>query len=93
MSPPLDFNHIHSFKRLRKSKQYKCMHPDCNYLAAREIVKGKRALCPLCRETYILDGRLLDLATPHCANCTRSTKQEKLNKLQEGLESILDEVL
>jgi hypothetical protein len=93
MSPPLNSNHTHLLQKVRGTKQYKCMHPDCSYLASREIVKGKRVLCPICRETYILEGPLLQLAKPHCKGCTKSPKQEKLNKLQSELDNVLEEIL
>ena len=93
MSPALNSDHIHLLHRIKKSKQYRCMHPDCSYIATRDIIKGKRALCPICRNTYILEGRLLELAKPHCNNCTRSTKQEKLNKLQEAIDDTLEDII
>ena len=93
MGVPLGKDHIHSFKRMKGERRYKCLNPSCNYIGTKEMIRGVRALCPYCRETYVLEGRLIELAKPHCANCTRSTKQEQLREQQAALDDVLEGIL
>lgn len=93
MAVPLSPDHIHSFRRMKGERRYRCLHPDCNYIGTKEMIRGVRALCPYCHETYIVEGRLLELSKMHCAKCTRSSKQAILNKQQAVLDDVLGEVL
>lgn len=80
--------HIHTYERRPKIKGatssivvFKCIDPDCSHREVRENLFGKRANCPFCGESFVLDPRILRNKLPHCG----------CKKLSEGhLEAIRD---
>lgn len=76
--------HIHQYKRLDigKDKEYivfKCALPNCAHYLAPYLVVGRESLCPRCEESFIIENKHLQLAQPHCDNCTiKKTNDEEV---------------
>lgn len=65
--------HVH---RLKKHKYVKtgnviffCTLPDCHFKIEAALSLGKRALCNICGEEFIMNEYTVKLTTPHCSNC------------------------
>jgi len=93
-------NHIHTYERRKKPKGiksdqvfYRCIDPDCSHRVLREDLFGKRANCPNCGESYILDPRILRLKLPHCG-CNK-LDAEQLQEIKENVtpERIMEDLL
>lgn len=85
--------HYHTYKRVKGSKeQFMCMDPDCNHTNVRKYMVGKRARCYVCGELYIIRKRVLQLATPHCDNCTKSKKQTQAVEDDAAIDSFLGDM-
>ena len=61
--------------RLKKHKYqtgnsvYFCTLPDCHYKIEVALALGKRTICNLCGEEFIMTEYTLRLAKPHCDQC------------------------
>lgn len=83
--------HIHKLKLHKYStgrKIYFCTLPDCNYKAAPALVVGKRALCNICGEPFILNEYAIRLVKPHCEGCHRS-KDKKTGDIKLEIHGVI----
>lgn len=86
--------HRHMFKRIRgKNNRYKCIDPDCKFVSndARAVLSGKRALCPFCRNEFVIKASDFKYATLSCG-CTRN-KESALDVLQQTEAAKVSELL
>lgn len=90
--------HIHTYERRQPPKgmssnqtYYRCLDPDCSHRIVREDLFGKRATCPYCGETYILDPRKLRLKLPHCG--CRGAESETLTNLRLDPAQLMENLL
>ena len=64
--------HTHKLKR-KKYKTgntiYFCTLPDCHYKIEVELALGKKSICNICGDEFIINEYTLRLAKPHCTNC------------------------
>lgn len=65
-------SHTH---KLRKHKYpsgnavFFCILPDCHYKIDVALALGKKTLCNICEEEFIINEYTIKLAKPHCSNC------------------------
>lgn len=70
--PKRQASHIH---KLRKHKYptgnavFFCTLPDCHYKIEVPLALGKRSLCNICGDEFIMNEYTLKLVKPHCPNC------------------------
>ena len=82
-------NHLHKYKRVKLGKTYtvyKCMKPACNHYIRVELVEGKLCECNRCGEMMLMTKKAMQLAKPHCDDCTKSFKKLEINSLAKFLE-------
>ncbi len=83
--------HLHTYKRIKQGERhiFKCVHPDCTHFTSRELLLGKRSLCPNCQKPMILSGKLLQLANPTCMDCKElKAKGEQVDKVTSNIERL-----
>ncbi len=89
--------HLHMLKRIRGTKdRYSCIDPDCKYFISKapQVLSGKRALCPFCRESFVLKPSDFKYATLSCG-CMRGKKENDSALLAEKLkeDAVISELL
>lgn len=70
--PQSQAKHVHKLRRHKyKSGNiiYFCTLPDCNYKVSPALAVGKRSLCNICGNDFILTDYAVRLAKPHCEEC------------------------
>ncbi len=84
--------HLHTYGRafLKYNRvdpnRYRCIDPRCTHEAERKDLKGKLALCSICREAeIILTHERLKLSRPCCPACSGSKKDSLRKGILEGL--------
>lgn len=61
--------------RLKKHKYptgntiFFCTLPDCHFKIEAALALGKRAICNICGDEFIMNEYSLKLVKPHCPNC------------------------
>ena len=66
-----DQPHVHKLRRHKYpngSKVYFCTL-DCSFKIDRALALGKRTICNICGDEFIMNEYSLKLAKPHCTNC------------------------
>ena len=66
--------HTHKLKRHRYktgNTVYFCTLPDCHWKLECHLCLGKKAICNLCGEEFIMTEYTIKLARPHCDNCSK----------------------
>jgi hypothetical protein len=64
--------HIHRYKRKKYptgNAIYFCTLPDCHHKIECQLALGKRSLCNLCGNEFIMTEYHVKLHLPHCNNC------------------------
>jgi hypothetical protein len=64
--------HVHKLKRLvykTGNAIFFCTMPDCNFKINIKLALGKRSICWLCGNEFIMTDYSLRLAKPHCEDC------------------------
>lgn len=64
--------HAHKFHRHKYSTSriiFFCVLPDCSFKSNPALLLGKRSICNICEEEFILTEYSLRLAKPHCEKC------------------------
>lgn len=64
--------HIHKLKRHKYSSGnavFFCILPDCHYKMDVALTLGKRTICNICDEEFIINEYTTKLAKPHCSDC------------------------
>ena len=65
--------HLHTYKRVHlgaaKTPVYRCIEAGCGHYIDPELLMGRKARCPICKEEYILVYRDKLRRTPHCSSC------------------------
>jgi hypothetical protein len=65
-------NHVHKLRRHsynNGTKVFFCTLPDCNYKVDTFLALGKKAICHLCNDEFIMTEYTVKLARPHCQKC------------------------
>ena len=79
--------HIHQYVRVKIANRkdaitwFKCNAIGCTHRERKEFLENRLSICNRCGEQIILSKGKLELAKPHCDKCTKSPKQEEINKL------------
>lgn len=66
--------HVHRLKRLKYktgNSIYFCTLPDCHFKIECALALGKKAICNLCGDEFILNEYHIKLAKPHCDSCSK----------------------
>lgn len=85
--PTLD--HLHNYERIGKTKRYKCTHPDCSHITTLEMIKGKRATCARCLESFVINTNSLRRKTLWCANTDcPNLKPRNIDKDSEAQDTV-----
>jgi len=80
--------HIHSYIRISPNI-YQCADPDCNHFNNKKYLKGKRSLCPQCKEVdFLLTPEHLRMARPVCFNCSNTKEAKAFREKKRILEEL-----
>jgi formylmethanofuran dehydrogenase subunit E len=82
-------DHLHKYKRIKLGngyKVYKCINPGCSHYVSVKLVEGQICQCNRCGQPMVMDRAAMQLARPHCYSCTKSRRQETIEKIAEFLE-------
>lgn len=74
--------HIHKLRRHKYpngTKVYFCTL-DCNYKIEAALALGKRVLCNICGDEFIMNEYSIKLAKPHCTQCGKMKIQDAEGK-------------
>ena len=88
--------HLCKFKRIlrngKRTKEFACTHPHCNFTRQADYLVGKAASCAYCEKEFVISRRDLNKqGLLHCENCKKNTKQTiTLGVLGEELDKIFD---
>lgn len=66
--------HAHRLRRMtykNGTEMYICTLPDCSFKDQTEALLGKRAMCNLCGDEFIMNAYQIRLKSPHCTNCAK----------------------
>lgn len=66
--------HIHKLKRhvySNGTKVYFCTN-DCSFKVDVQLALGKKVLCNICGEEFIMNEYSIKLAKPHCTDCGKT---------------------
>ena len=84
---------IHIWKRSDKNKMYfKCLAPYCPTYKHRDFLEGKAAICPKCKNEFILLRTHLKRRIPVCLMCSRSPKKHAALAAQSIMNDLFKEV-
>lgn len=81
-------DHLHKYKRITLGKNYlvfKCVRPACTHYIPIKLAEGKLCECNRCGEPMILSKATMDLAKPHCIDCTKRKKEIPVADITEFL--------
>lgn len=84
----------HKYVRVRKNRHtykkslYKCSLPGCAHKLHADLAIGRKSLCNLCGEEFVMTKESVRLAMPHCDNCKKGANADNREKLLELLEKI-----
>jgi hypothetical protein len=73
-------SHIHKLQKRKYSSGnavFFCILPDCFFKVEAPMALGKRALCNICNEEFIMNEYALKLNKPHCDKCGRVKVKDK----------------
>ena len=79
--------HIHKLKKHKYKNGttvFFCVN-DCTFKIECELAVGKRVLCNICNEPFIMNEASVKLARPHCPGCGK-----RLVKLPDGKRSYVN---
>lgn len=65
-------SHLHRLKRHKYptgNAVFFCTLPDCHYKIDVPLALGKRSMCNICGNEFIMNEYTLKLAKPHCSDC------------------------
>lgn len=65
-------NHIHRLKKHKYSTGstiFFCILPDCHYKIDSALALGKKSICNICGNEFIMNEYSLKLVKPHCNEC------------------------
>lgn len=65
-------SHIHKLRKHRYpsgNAVFFCTLPDCHYKIDVPLALGKRTLCNICGEEFIMSEYTIKLVKPHCSDC------------------------
>jgi hypothetical protein len=69
--------HLHVYRRLKNSKTtFYCTELNCFHNIQKDMLRGKKGICPFCRGEMVYDAYSLKLATPICLKCRTSKVNE-----------------
>jgi hypothetical protein len=64
--------HTHKLRRHKYpsgNSVFFCTLPDCHYKIDVPLALGKRSICNICGEEFIINEYTIKLAKPHCLDC------------------------
>lgn len=67
-------NHTHKLKRHKYptgTSVYFCTLPDCSFKIECQFALGKKSVCNLCNEEFIMTEYTCKLLRPHCHKCSK----------------------
>ena len=71
-------NHIHKLRRHKYKtgvSVYFCTMEDCHFKIECALSLGKRAICNLCNNEFVMNEYTIKLARPHCPDCSKQKVQ------------------
>lgn len=82
-------NHLHRYKRVNltrdpEKKEYlvlKCTKPVCSHYVPLTLALGKLCECNRCGDAFVLDKVSVQLALPHCLECTKRKKTDETENI------------
>lgn len=81
-------DHLHKYKRIKLGKDYlvfRCMSPACPHYINVKLAEGKLCECNRCGSPMIITKATMDLARPHCIDCTKRKKEIPVEQISEFL--------
>jgi hypothetical protein len=71
--------HTHKYYRIRvgrdKRPVFRCAIPGCVHKCEKELVIGRFTICHRCDEEVVMTRKMVELAKPHCDDCTKVTEK------------------
>ena len=83
--------HTHRFVRVKTQKGtfiYKCDLPGCSYYIHAYIAEGRKSVCYRCGNEFFLNKANMDLARPHCADCTERKDDSTFDQFKELVDQL-----
>lgn len=81
-------DHLHKYKRVDLGNKYlvfKCMVPSCSHYVPLKLAEGKLCECNRCGNPMVITKANVDLARPHCIDCTKRKKEIPVEAVAEFL--------
>ena len=81
-------DHLHKYKRIdlgNKFMVYKCTRPGCNHYVPVKLSEGKLCECNRCNNPMVISKVTMDLARPHCIDCTKRKKEIPVEAITDFL--------
>jgi len=79
--------HIHKLKRIKLGNKsylvYKCVSPGCPHYFDVTLAEGRMCICWRCDEPMVITKATMDLAKPHCVDCTKRKKEIPIEAIEE----------
>lgn len=92
---PKQNKHVHKLKKHKYptgNTIFFCVLPDCHFKIDSALALGKRALCNICGNEFIMNEYSLKLVKPHCNNCGK-TKVKDQDGRSRYVKKVSSEVL
>lgn len=67
------FDHNHRYEKV-SDLLYKCVVPECPHIISSKILVGRRAECPTCKDTFLVNKEHLRRKKMHCLKCSKNGK-------------------
>lgn len=87
-------DHIHKLKRYKypnKTTIFFCVL-DCGFKVEVALAVGKRVLCNLCDQPFVMKEKHLRLVRPHCDRCSKKKVKDEDGKSYYIREGVMQEV-
>lgn len=77
---------------IRGERSYRCIDPNCTHYTEYSALVGKNAICPECRETFILTKNALTLVLPRCLDCRNTRESRNNQEVRSLVDSVITEI-
>lgn len=85
--------HLHRYKRVslgtRGYKVYRCIVPGCPHYISVDLVENSLCECNRCGQPMVMTKAAMQLAKPHCQDCTKSKHKETFTDIEQFLQEKL----
>lgn len=72
-----------------RNKVFRCADPDCTHFTGVEMVLGKKSLCNLCGQEYIISRTEALMVVPRCQLCSNSKEGKRRRAAEKTMANLL----